>query len=187
MPEIAMKFSVKKTPLTLDGTRSAAAAAPGSWKSMKPQIASKVTCAANQGIDSRGPSTGTATIGARMPHRTTPLAEMKLPINNCATNGKNRNRPSCAYWKKRKPPVMMYTASVSTEISWKAKGSVAESCRPSSQYSASQTIGATVIRPMAKTMIDFLMRSSSESPGSTPAHRSRATKVWVYVIGGDGL
>src|SRR5512143_2199072 len=46
-------------------------------------------------------------------------------------------------------------------------------------------MGAAVISPMAKTMIDFLMRRSFESPGSTPALRRRATKDCGCVIAAD--
>ncbi len=63
----------------------------------------------------------------------TPLAEMKLPIDQCTTNGTNRKSESCAMRKKSKLSVARNTSSVANETSSKPNGSDAESGSPSSQ------------------------------------------------------
>ena len=45
-------------------------------------------------LDCLPPRAITATTGARMPQSTTPLAEMKLPMDSCAATGKKRNSSS---------------------------------------------------------------------------------------------
>ena len=55
--------------------------------------------ATNHGIDWRLPSTVTAPTGAIRPHRLTPEALTKLPIDHCIANGVNRISAS---WKMAK-------------------------------------------------------------------------------------
>jgi hypothetical protein len=50
--------------------------------------------AKNHGTDWRVPSTVTAPTGAMRPHRLTPEAVTKLPIDHCIANGVKRMRPS---------------------------------------------------------------------------------------------
>ena len=50
--------------------------------------------AKNHGIDWRVPSTVTAPTGAMRPHRLTPEAVTKLPIDHCIAKGVKRMSPS---------------------------------------------------------------------------------------------
>ena len=59
-------------------------------KSKKPASTVMKSQAKNHGIDWRVPSTVTAPTGAMRPHRLTPEAETKLPMDHCMAKGVKR-------------------------------------------------------------------------------------------------
>ena len=66
---------------------------------------------------------------------------------------------------------------------WKASGRVAEKTGPRAQYSATQTMMATLARPVASINSDLLSRTSSLSLGSMPALRRVSMKLESVVPG----
>src|SRR5216117_1963261 len=91
MIEMAAKLSTKKTDMVCWSKRCTV---PESSQSKTPAITVMKSQAKNQGSELRVPSTVTAPTGAINPHRLTPEAVTKLPIDHCIANGVKRISPS---------------------------------------------------------------------------------------------
>jgi hypothetical protein len=99
MIEKAMKLMAKKTMVVRVGTIGLGVKIGSArYQSARPEIAVRITQAANQPTDCLTPMQRMAPIGASSAQINTPLLEM-MSLLHCATKGRNRNSPS---WLTRK-------------------------------------------------------------------------------------